>query len=68
MEQNREPESETVLQEAGRSVITAPRHVRTITTAGHITMATVEEEHQVRNTKKYHVLSILKNIMLIMLL
>ncbi|KAJ9582532.1 hypothetical protein L9F63_003090 [Diploptera punctata] len=33
-------------QETGRSVITTPRHVRTITTAGHITVGTVEEEEE----------------------
>ncbi|PSN37312.1 hypothetical protein C0J52_21028 [Blattella germanica] len=52
MEQSREVESEAVPQDAGRSVITTPRHVRTITTAGHITMGAVEEEEDYDDNQK----------------
>jgi len=60
MEQSRDTDAETLPQEVGRSVITTRRHVRTITTAGHITTGHVaddEEEyddisHQV--TAKWH--------------
>jgi hypothetical protein len=60
MEQNRDTDAEALPQEGGRSVITTRRHVRTITTAGHITTGHVaddEEEYEDTNhqvTAKWH--------------
>jgi len=60
MEQSRDTDAETLPQEVGRSVITTRRHVRTITTAGHITTGHVaddEEEYDDTNhqvTAKWH--------------
>ena len=60
MEQSRDTGAETLPQEVGRSVITTRRHVRTITTTGHITTGHVaddEEEYDDTNhqvTAKWH--------------
>jgi len=46
MEQSRDTDAETLPQEVGRSVITTRRHVRTITTAGHITTGHVADDDE----------------------
>ena len=46
MEQGRNTDAETLPQEVGRSVITTRRHVRTITTAGHITTGHVADDEE----------------------
>ena len=46
MEQSRDTDAETLPQEVGRSVITTRRHVRTITTAGHITTGHVADDEE----------------------
>jgi hypothetical protein len=60
MEQSRDTDAETLPQDGGRSVITTRRHVRTITTAGHITTGHVaddDEEYEENNqqvTAEWH--------------
>jgi hypothetical protein len=60
MEQSRVTDAAVLPQDGGRSVITTRRHVRTITTAGHITTGHVaddEEEYDDTNqqvTAKWH--------------
>jgi hypothetical protein len=44
MEQNRDTDADALPQDGGRSVITTRRHVRTITTAGHITTGHVADD------------------------
>jgi hypothetical protein len=46
MEQSRNADVETLPQDGGRSVITTRRHVRTITTAGHITTGHVADDDE----------------------
>ncbi|KDR17122.1 GATA-binding factor A [Zootermopsis nevadensis] len=54
MEQSRDTEAETLPQAGGRSVITTRRHVRTITTAGHITTGHVADDDEEYEENQQH--------------
>ncbi|XP_069676713.1 uncharacterized protein [Periplaneta americana] len=55
MEQTRDTEGENLPQDGSRSVITTRRHVRTITTAGHITTGHVaDDDEDFDNSSQQH--------------
>lgn len=57
MEQSRVTDAAALPQEGGRSVITTRRHVRTITTAGHITTGHVADDEEEYDDTNHQVIA-----------